>query len=259
VRALIAELLDDARLGGRGRTAVLYERAVALDADDVNTFRGGLDADGEYRAIPLSHPQRVLQALRTPHRRLILAEQTRFLVTIADAVSQPDWPSAAAMLPATPRLPRPTQSTPPLILWLNQGRQATWNYSVQIGFLTATERRCAAALLALRLYQLDHAGRLPAQLAELAGTFLPQIPTDPMARGAKPLGYARSGATAYVYSVGRNGRDDVAGGWVPGPDNYRDMNSLDYVAVLDRSLASTMPATVPATAPVTTAPGPSRP
>src|SRR5205823_13641584 len=46
-------------------------------------------------------------------------------------------------------------------------------------FRVIANRRAAAILLALRLYALDHDGRLPEALEELVPKYLPQLPADP--------------------------------------------------------------------------------
>ena len=55
-------------------------------------------------------------------------------------------------------------------------------------FRCRAERRATAALLALRLYHLDH-GRWPAALAELVPAYLPAVPLDPLVGGNRPIGY----------------------------------------------------------------------
>ena len=116
--------------------------------------------------------------------------------------------------------------------------------------MRSAERRCSATLVALRLYQLDHAGRFPNRLAELGGVYLPEVPSDPMAASGRLVGYGRSGGTVFVYSVGTNGRDDIAAGsFTPTADdlNSWDARIPDYVLMLDRKAAATQPA--PASAP----------
>ena len=80
-----------------------------------------------------------------------------------------------------------------------------------------TDRRLAAVALAAKLYQADHAGRLPPTLDALVPSCLPAVPTDPFDPAGGPIRYApafRPGPTAApsprVYSVGEDGLD--AGG-----------------------------------------------
>ena len=90
----------------------------------------------------------------------------------------------------------------------------------------AADRRLAAVALAARLYQADHAGRLPDALADLVPAYLPAVPADPFRPDAGPLGYAPTFAvmppalpnsprfppfpSPRLYSVGADGLD--AGG-----------------------------------------------
>ena len=96
--------------------------------------------------------------------------------------------------------------------------------SDQTKLLTTTlravaNRRLAAVAVAVRLYRVDHAGRLPGALADLVPQYLPAVPVDPMRADGGPLGYAPTYAPPYggpasprVYSVGRDGADDGGAG-----------------------------------------------
>lgn len=57
--------------------------------------------------------------------------------------------------------------------------------------LTLTRRRISAIRLAIRLYQLDHAGAFPTQLNQLVPDYLPTLPEDPLQPGGKSFGYSR--------------------------------------------------------------------
>jgi len=63
-------------------------------------------------------------------------------------------------------------------------------------------------MLGLRLYQLDHDGDLPAALSELAPTYLPTIPSDPMRADGKSFVYLPRATPPILYSVGIDGKDD---------------------------------------------------
>ena len=93
-------------------------------------------------------------------------------------------------------------------------------YVLSLARVTA-ERRLAAAALAVRLYQFDHAGRLPPTLADLVPAYLPSVPADPFRADGGPIGYAPSFTPAppaqpapspRVYSVGDDGADDGGAG-----------------------------------------------
>ena len=75
-------------------------------------------------------------------------------------------------------------------------------------FRILAARRMAAAALAVALYRADHDGQLPATLADLVPKYLPAVPTDPIAAGAKPLGYVADPARPRLYSIGDDGVDD---------------------------------------------------
>ena len=74
-------------------------------------------------------------------------------------------------------------------------------------FQGLAERRVAALRLAIRLYQVDHNGRVPATLNELAPKYIAAIPSDPFASDGRPLGYIAS-PTPLIYSVSMNGTDE---------------------------------------------------
>ena len=82
-------------------------------------------------------------------------------------------------------------------------------------------RRLAAAAVAVRLYRVDHDGKLPPTLADLVPAYLPAVPADPMRPDGGPIGYAPTYAppgggppSPRVYSVGRDGVDDGGAGGV---------------------------------------------
>jgi len=74
-------------------------------------------------------------------------------------------------------------------------------------YRTLTERRLAAAALAVRWASVDAGGKLPARLADLAPKYLPVVPEDPMGLD-QPLGYKADGERPIVYSVGDDGVDN---------------------------------------------------
>jgi len=70
----------------------------------------------------------------------------------------------------------------------------------------AAIQRLAIAAIALKRYQLDHQGELPAQLAGLVPGYLREVPIDPM--DGQPLRYRPSGHTFLLYSVGADATDN---------------------------------------------------
>ncbi len=89
------------------------------------------------------------------------------------------------------------------------------NKYIETHFRHKTERRAAGVMLAMRLYEIDHAGAIPASLDELVPKYLPAVPVDPFSNDKRPMSYVREMtvdgvATPVIYSVGRNGVDDHA-------------------------------------------------
>jgi hypothetical protein len=78
---------------------------------------------------------------------------------------------------------------------------------IQTQYRLMTDRRLAATTLAIRAFAAAHEGRLPGSLDELVPTYLPAVPLDPMAKGAK-LHYRPHGSAPIVYSVGDDAKDD---------------------------------------------------
>jgi hypothetical protein len=94
----------------------------------------------------------------------------------------------------------------------------------------------AAVLLALRLYQFDHDGRLPRKLEELSPAYLPAVPIDPFAADGRSLGWLPDAAPPRVYSVGQNGTDEMAttggvGGRTPFFNRYLDSDVVLFFEV----------------------------
>jgi hypothetical protein len=107
----------------------------------------------------------------------------------------------------------------------------------------------AAVSLAAQLYRIDHAGRWPRKLDELAPTYLPAVPRDPFRGDGGPLSYLVTTNTPdgaerpVVYSVSSDGVDETppngsslppqpiyswTSGRTPGrpnaPDQWRDLS-----------------------------------
>jgi hypothetical protein len=90
------------------------------------------------------------------------------------------------------------------------------NRAIETHFRGATDRRLAAAALAVRAYAVAHQGNLPKQLDDLVPAYLPSVPDDPMAV-AQPLKYLADADHPVVYSVGANGTDDAGTEGAPPP------------------------------------------
>jgi hypothetical protein len=78
----------------------------------------------------------------------------------------------------------------------------------KIRYRVVARRRLAAAALAIRLYELDHGGRGPARLQELAPQYLPAVPADPFAADAAPIRHLPDAKRPVLYSVFKNGTDE---------------------------------------------------
>jgi hypothetical protein len=162
----------------------------------------------------------------------------------ARMIESPSKPTADAL----PRFVRPPPSGGASALeefdrHLQPGGQAlpTWM------FILICDRRAAAIMLALRLYQFDHNDALPEKLSALTPDYLPSLPADPMRGDGGTFCYLPHANPPVLYSVGLNGRDDggsnaATSGRNPG---YR-WNSLDAVYPL-RSTAMPGAATAPST------------
>jgi hypothetical protein len=152
VRALIDDLLDERAARRQAHDAMFAERLFALEADPASMF-----VIPEFLHAPL-RPMFVLDGLR------VAANYT----DSARAIAQPNYPAAMAMLPAQrfdvddlDDLPRPAQLTRmAVILHSYQSR------FIEVHYRQCAARRVAATLLALPLYQLDHAGQMPRTLDE---------------------------------------------------------------------------------------------
>ncbi len=95
-------------------------------------------------------------------------------------------------------------------------------------------RHLAATILAIRLYERDHAGSLPPNLNVLVPDYLPCVPSDPFASPSAPIRFVRRSPNPFVYSVSVNGSDDVVTGFAPTAKDDDSLNSLDFVLFLSR-------------------------
>jgi hypothetical protein len=178
-RGLIGELLDEHDHAERWARAIEGERVMLIESTRPVTEK----------------------LVVGPYFERQMAAMLRRSIALADAARQPTYPAAKGSRGPAPVNPGVIEA----IFQPSQDRFLLTHYRC------LAKRRAAALVLALRLYQLDHAGALPARLAELAPTYLPAVPLDPLAADARPLGY--SGAAAadpYVYSVADNGTDEGA-------------------------------------------------
>ena len=84
--------------------------------------------------------------------------------------------------------------------------------------------RATRILCALRLYQLDHGGRWPAELSELSPDYLPDLPTDPFSATGEGFGYRTDHGDGFVlWSRGRDTRDDGGEPTIEEPGKAKDL------------------------------------
>jgi hypothetical protein len=113
-----------------------------------------------------------------------------------------DWPTAASRLASVERMDDGNAKPFGIDCVPYFRRVAREHFSV------LTDRRLAATALAIRLFQLDHAGERPLRLDDLVPSYLPRVPTDAMAADGRRIAYLPSPDRPSVYSVGQNGVDD---------------------------------------------------
>ena len=213
VRKLIARLLDETAVSAGQAHAMQAERMQMLDL-----FRAM--ADGEGRSS-----NAVMGYFGQPYFHANALRGIDYLTQLSSAVRESnDWPTAAMKIGAIKEVPdrftlaRAFTSSSPQRL-------------IRFHYQVLTDRRLAAAALAIRLYQLDHAGARPQRLEELVGAYLPAVPLDAMAAGNRRISYMPRADHPVLYSVGENGDDD-AGSEAAMPKRYGELAEWDR---LDRA------------------------
>ncbi len=114
------------------------------------------------------------------------------------AANAPDWPRARPHLPASDTSEPWLESYPVLGFLLSTSE---FDMGFSLHFRILTQRRMAAAALAIRLSELDH-GRRPETLDELVPDYLPAVPLDPMDPAGGPIRYRPHADPPLLYSVG---------------------------------------------------------
>jgi hypothetical protein len=204
-RALIGELLDERRMS-RNRIQTAYaERAFAADL-----FHGYIEGQGS-----VIEPAIRIDAARGLRLWTLDVDAAIRCSTYADFVQlvpeiDPPWQGGpptgtprwrAAFWRGYPsRLQRETTLT---TTFFHNRRSLAAAY-----FRGCCDRRVAAALLAIRMHQLDHNGELPAKWDDLVPAHLPAAPRDPFAPGGQPIRLVRQGTNLILYSVAANLTDD---------------------------------------------------
>jgi hypothetical protein len=193
VRQLIAQILDERAYKTGGQRSWYGERLIAID--DKGTLSFISPTPKNYLLWPVS-PMLTLDQVRI----------FQYDTTIAHALSEPTYPAALLKLPTYPSKSNfpPLQTASRIYTML---LMPSVDRAVLTHYRGLAERRAAAVLLAIRLYQVDH-GAAPANLNLLVPTYLPAVPIDPFSPTAGPLRYINTPGAETVYSVGEDGRDD---------------------------------------------------
>jgi len=205
LRAVIDELADDAGARRAMVRALQGERMAALDsirsfaARRTPLFRRRWGGEGWIERNWIWYCMRPLALNDAP---LVLGHISRLI----DAVQRvSDLRGLTSVMPDVSG-PDEVRGSP---VWHGVARGMLWfERPVERHFRSLAERHLAAAALAIRVYAIDHGGRLPADLDDLVPRYLAAIPTDPMAAGGRRLGYLPDPADPILYSVGNDGVDD---------------------------------------------------
>ncbi|HEX4794297.1 MAG TPA: hypothetical protein VH370_10925 [Humisphaera sp.] len=170
VDAIVGELLDDAPRQSALLRAWDFERMTIADS---------LRTD--------SHFSWVVRRWGTWESIEVMREYD----VAASASRLPNWRAAQTILNAAPE---------PASM-MAQMFHGSFSRPIELHLKRATERHVAATALAMRLYQVDHAGAWPAKLNDLVPRYLPSVPLDPFSPDNRPLGYVPGNPPA-IYSVG---------------------------------------------------------
>lgn len=212
VKQTIARLLDDSTLRRELLMGMKSERTFQVDTMECL-------ADGRLKPSDLQSPADqpgdwLLRHLARP----VLWSNARYSLSYMNAIiatlDAGDWPSADARLsPLQREMEAQTSSVRYVFarMLLPALSRAVLSHYRGIG-----DRRLAGTALAVRHYQVDHAGQFPAKLADLVPAYLSSVPMDPLAQG-KPLNYRADGEEPAIWSVGEDGRDD-GGSTAPADD-----------------------------------------
>ena len=216
VRGLIATLLDETTIEAGFRRSVESQRM--QDVDMLDHFAHG--------PRPLNPVVRYFYAPQGDvNTRRVLERLTRAVEAVRGTR---DWPTAAARLDQV----GPVKLVPETLSGIDS--LPSLRRATEAQFARLTDRRLAATVLAVRLYQSDHGGRRPHALEELVPRYLPAVPLDAMAAGARPIRYLPSTDRPALYSVGHNGADEL-GGEAAMPEAYGEIGAwrrLDRVFYL---------------------------
>jgi len=196
LRKLIDRLLDDAIYAKGRRAGIIGERATALDT--ALCIVNGAISSPQAIGMPsvLGGPMRPMILVDA---RLMMVYETQMLAAAEKSADLPAFKRNSPPFPAEVS-ERPTKHMMAQIMLSSLDRAMATDYRL------TTDRRLVATALAIRWYAVEHDGKLPATLDELAPKYLPAVPADPMA-DARPLRYVPGGSRPVLYSVGADGVD----------------------------------------------------
>ncbi len=228
VEDLIADHFSDDACRRRLLAAMRIEQAIAEDAEQcltAGTLRPGsspaLDLDGSIAA-------KMLHAMGGAKQMVWLAELAKTSAHI-DADGQPfTWLGRKARLDE--HVMGPLTKDRPRLFVLAQVALPQLNELARDAIDDHARRRTLAVALAVRLYQIDHQGALPADLNALVGRYLPGGPIDPGAAEPRWVQY-RPAPSPAVWSTGPDRKDnagnpDKQSSFGPSP---ADNKGTDYV------------------------------
>jgi hypothetical protein len=196
VRALIAELLDDAPVQEKGIRAYHGERVMGMDA--LQAILDGKVSGTPGRGIPGPIPRSRAFLLRNASA---LSDYYDALLSVVK--DSRDWPTLRDRFNATPTLLR---RSPQVYYVANMF--AAGERGMRQNFQYLTQRHLTATALAIALYRSEHNGQMPGKLADLVPDYLPAVPADLLAAGAPPIRFNPDSERPRLYSVGENGVDD---------------------------------------------------
>ena len=139
------------------------------------------------------------RALR-PIGRGDTAEVARYLLVWHSAADAPTFPAATARIPSSD-----TVGTLSFFDLFASMLLPSLERAIEAHYRSHTDRRLAAAALAIAWHRADHGGEFPESLEALVPRYLPEVPRDAMADDA-PLRY--DPARRILWSAGTDGIDD---------------------------------------------------
>jgi hypothetical protein len=192
VQALIARLLDEKPMRDGLRQAWLGHRMMLLE-------------EPTQHAEEVLH-YRTLARLLLPYFEMRAVRRAGELEMAMRADAEPIWDDAREdVSKVTAAEERPGRR-------FIRGGMDLYSMSLErptsLLFRNIADRRMTAILFALRLYEIDH-GKLPAALADLAPTYLQEIPVDPFRGDGGPIQYLPERDPPIIYSLGFNGTDEL--------------------------------------------------